>query len=80
MAVHRKGQARTSIPGPCFICGKLIGVQGDEDFVFWHGVTGGQLPFIRLHPDCARTLAAGLNEDLRKLEFGPSEENEAEDQ
>jgi len=76
MAIHRKGQARISIPGPCFVCGRLIGVAQDEDFVFWHGVTGGQNPFIRLHPDCARTLAAGLNEDLRKLESGEDEDDE----
>ena len=74
MALHRKGQARITIPGPCFVCGKLIGVEQDEDFVFWHGVTGGQIPFIRLHVQCARDLAAGLNEDLRKLASGESEE------
>ncbi|HET6314886.1 MAG TPA: hypothetical protein VFG86_00405 [Chloroflexota bacterium] len=56
------------------MCGKLIGVEQDEDFVFWHGVTGGQIPFIRLHVRCARDLAEGLNEDLRKLASGESEE------
>ncbi|MCA1553038.1 MAG: hypothetical protein LC737_01535, partial [Chloroflexi bacterium] len=65
-----------TIPGPCFVCGKLIGVSADEDFVFWHGVTGAQMPFIRLHPHCARTLAAGLSEDLRRLESGEADEDE----
>ena len=76
MAIHRKGQGQITIPGPCFLCGKLIGVEGDEEFIFWHGVTGGQIPFIRLHPECARTLAAGLNDDLRRLESGEDEEEE----
>lgn len=76
MAIHRKGQSRISIPGPCFVCGKLIGVEQDEDFIFWHGVTGGQAPFIRLHPECARALAEGLADDLRKLEAGETENDE----
>ena len=67
MAIHRKSSGTISIPGPCFICGKLIGLNNDEEFVFWHGVTGGQMPFIRLHPDCARSLAAGLSTDLLRL-------------
>ena len=74
MAIHRKGQGQVSIPGPCFICGRVIA--GDQDVVFWHGVTGGQLPFIRLHPDCARTLAAGLGDDLRRLESGEADEEQ----
>ena len=76
MAIHRKGQTRITIPGPCFLCGKPIGFEHDEEFIFWHGVTGGQMPFIRLHPECARTLAAGLNEDLRRLESGDEAEEE----
>ncbi|MBI3733639.1 MAG: hypothetical protein HY259_09315 [Chloroflexi bacterium] len=72
MAIHRKGRGPLSIPGPCFICGKLI--TSDQDVVFWHGVTGGQLPFIRLHPECAHTLAAGLSDDLRQLESGEDDE------
>ncbi len=76
MAIHRTGQGPTSIPGPCFICGKPIGAGQDADFIFWHGVTGGQMPFIRLHPDCARTLAAGLTEDLRRLDSGAEEEED----
>lgn len=76
MAIHRKAQGRTTIPGPCFLCGKLIGFEGEEDFIFWHGVTGTQIPFIRLHPECARTLAAGLNDDLRRLVSGEDEDEE----
>ena len=76
MAIHRKGRGPISIPGPCFICGKPIGLGPEADFIFWHGVTGGQMPFIRLHPDCARTLAAGLAEDLRRLEADEEDEEE----
>lgn len=76
MAIHRKHGGTISIPGPCFICGKLIGLSQDEEFVFWHGVTGGQMPFIRLHPDCARSLAAGLSEDLRRLASPPDEDED----
>jgi hypothetical protein len=76
MAIHRKTQGALTIPGPCFICGKLIGVNQNEDLIFWHGVTGGQQPFIRLHPQCAHALAAGLNEDLRRLASDEAEEAE----
>ena len=76
MAIHRKGKGSFSIPGPCFVCGKPIGVGQDEDFLFWHGVTGGQMPFIRLHPHCARALVSGLSEDLRRLEAGDENEEE----
>ncbi len=76
MAIHRKGQGQTTIPGPCFLCGKLIGLAQDEEFIFWHGVTGGQQPFIRLHPDCARQLASGLEADLGKLESREMDEEE----
>jgi hypothetical protein len=76
MAIHRKSSGTISIPGPCFICGKLIGMNTDEEFVFWHGVTGGQVPFIRLHPACARGLAAGLSADLLRLESAPDDDEE----
>jgi hypothetical protein len=76
MAIHRKSSGAISIPGPCFICGKLIGLTPDEEFVFWHGVTGGQMPFIRLHHDCARILAAGLSADLLRLESPPDEDED----
>ncbi len=76
MAIHRKGQGPITIPGPCFICGKPIGLHADDEFVFWHGVTGGQMPFIRLHPECARTLATGLAADLQRLAAPPSDEDE----
>jgi hypothetical protein len=78
MAIHRKGKGPISIPGPCFICGKPIGVGPDEDFIFWHGVTGGQMPFIRLHPACAGTLASGLSADLVRLESGEGDAEEDE--
>ena len=76
MAIHRKGRGPISIPGPCFICGRLVGLGQDEDFLFWHGVTGGQMPFIRLHVDCARTLATGLSDDLRRLASGEDEDSD----
>lgn len=76
MAIHRKGRGPVSIPGPCFLCGKPIGPGPDQDFVFWHGVTGGQMPFIRLHVDCARTLAQGLAEDLRRLDSNQDEDSD----
>ena len=77
MAIHRKGSGTISIPGACFLCAKTVGVGTDEDFFFWHGVTGGQMPFIRFHPDCARSLAVGLNDDLRRLAAGPEEDEDA---
>ena len=68
MSIHRATDPPTSIPGPCFICGRLLGSQASDEFIFWHGFPGGQSPFIRLHPACARALAGGLSDDLRRLE------------